>query len=100
MATKTEIAELLFKHLDEKLEPAIKKQMPPRALREALLVLADWVYIDRLQAVTKFTSEVVDRPRKKLSEAIEERMALAEAKERAKELAEKPSFLDALDEIS
>lgn len=86
----------MARHLNENLDPEIKRRLEAGALKELLLALADWVYLERFKAVTEFTSEVANRPRANDTRDIELRGAV----ERAKEKAEKPSFLDALDEIS
>lgn len=94
--TKDEIATAMFRRLEDNLDPALKKRLAPTDLREVLLVLADWVYLERFKAVTEFTSDIVKR--KTSGEASRVRDAeLTEARDRVKE--EKPSFLDALGEI-
>lgn len=86
----------MFEHLAEHLDPALKKKIPPSALRELLSCLADWAYVERNKWLVGFSESVKARATGAPESPASKVQAL---KERLKPDGESTTFLDALDEI-
>ena len=95
-AIKDKMEESMFKHLADHLDPALKKKIPPSALREVLSCLVDWAYVERNKWLVGFSESVRQRATGQPERPKEQDQAL---KERLKPDGERTTFLDALDEI-
>lgn len=50
MFSKTDIAEQLFKHLNENLDPSVKAGIKSHQLRDILAAVAEWIHSNSVEA--------------------------------------------------
>lgn len=82
---RADIARAMFDHLKATLHPDLARKIDSTLMRELLLALADWVYLERSKAAE--------------TTAPEGQQALDRARQMDEAAAEKGSFLDALGQI-